>query len=145
MVAAGGPVLPSWEAPPPKWLLEFMGDAKTFGILSLMEPYDSFRVAHDGVFFGVNMAIPLTLRNYVVVARLAIQHLIMVNGLNRFKRRRIVARLTVVGCIRMVNGFTDCQFSIVTGCAGSQHFIVIHGNDRFKSDGCVAGFAFVRS
>jgi glycosyltransferase involved in cell wall biosynthesis len=57
MVAAGGPVRPSWEAPPPKWLLEFMGDAKTFGILSLMEPYDSFRLAHDGVFFGVNMAI----------------------------------------------------------------------------------------
>jgi glycosyltransferase involved in cell wall biosynthesis len=57
MVAAGGPVRPDWEAPPPKWLLEFMGDAKTFGMLSLMEPHNSFRLAPDGVFFGVNMAI----------------------------------------------------------------------------------------
>lgn len=57
MVAAGGPVRPSWEIPPPNWLLEFMGDAKTFGILSLMEPYDDFHLTADGVFFGVNMAI----------------------------------------------------------------------------------------
>jgi glycosyltransferase involved in cell wall biosynthesis len=57
MVAAGGPVRPVWEAPPPKWLLDFMGDAKTFGALSLMEPYDSFRLDLDGMVFGVNMAI----------------------------------------------------------------------------------------
>src|SRR6266545_3828623 len=52
MVAAGGPVRASWEAPPPKWLVEFMGEGKTFGILSLMEPYDDFRLNSDGEFFG---------------------------------------------------------------------------------------------
>ncbi len=57
MVAAGGPVRPVWEAPPPKWLLQFMDDAKTFGILSLMEPHDSFRLDPIGMIFGVNMAI----------------------------------------------------------------------------------------
>jgi glucosyl-dolichyl phosphate glucuronosyltransferase len=57
MVAAGGPVRASWEVPPPKWLVEFIGEAKTFGILSLMEPYDDFRLNPDGIFFGVNMAI----------------------------------------------------------------------------------------
>ncbi len=57
MAAAGGPVRPIWEASPPKWLLEFMGDAKTFGILSLMEPYEEFRLDAKGFFFGVNMAI----------------------------------------------------------------------------------------
>ncbi|MGE5303764.1 MAG: glycosyltransferase family 2 protein, partial [Alphaproteobacteria bacterium] len=57
MVAAGGPVRPVWEAPPPQWLLNFMGDARTFGTLSLMEPYDSFRLDPDGMVFGVNMAI----------------------------------------------------------------------------------------
>jgi len=57
MVAAGGPVRASWQAPPPKWLVEFMGDAKTFGIFSLMEPYNDFRLNPDGIFFGVNMAI----------------------------------------------------------------------------------------
>jgi glycosyltransferase involved in cell wall biosynthesis len=57
MAAAGGPVRPSWETPPPQWLVEFMGDVKTFGILSLIEPYDDFRLNADGIFFGVNMAI----------------------------------------------------------------------------------------
>ncbi len=57
MAAAGGPVRAAWEAPPPQWLIEFMGDVKTFGMLSLMEPYEDFRLAADGIFFGVNMAI----------------------------------------------------------------------------------------
>jgi glucosyl-dolichyl phosphate glucuronosyltransferase len=57
MGAAGGPVRASWEVPPPKWLAEFMGDAKSFGMFSLMEPYDEFRLNSDGEFFGVNMAI----------------------------------------------------------------------------------------
>jgi glycosyltransferase involved in cell wall biosynthesis len=57
MVAAGGPVRASWDAPPPNWLVEFMGEGKTFGILSLREPYDHFRLNSDGEFFGVNMAI----------------------------------------------------------------------------------------
>ena len=57
MAAAGGPVRPIWEEPPPEWLLEFMGDAKTFGCLSLMEPYDQFRLDTEGFFWSVNMAI----------------------------------------------------------------------------------------
>ena len=57
MVAAGGPVRPVWDAPRPAWLVEYMGDKKTFGIFSLMEPYSDFRLANDGFFWGVNMAI----------------------------------------------------------------------------------------
>lgn len=57
MAAAGGPVQPIWDTSPPKWLLDFIGDSKVFNILSLMKPYDSFRLAPDGFFFGVNMAI----------------------------------------------------------------------------------------
>jgi glycosyltransferase involved in cell wall biosynthesis len=57
MVAAGGPVRPVWEVPPPEWLLHFIGDAKTFGPLSLMEPHDEFRLDTQESFFGVNMAI----------------------------------------------------------------------------------------
>jgi len=57
MAAAGGPVRPIWEVPPPKWLLEFIGNAKVFGCFSLMEPYQDFRLDPKGVFFGVNMAI----------------------------------------------------------------------------------------
>jgi glycosyltransferase involved in cell wall biosynthesis len=57
MVAAGGPVRPSWESPPPKWLLQFMAGSKTFGIFSLMEPYEDFRLNLQIIFFGVNMAI----------------------------------------------------------------------------------------
>lgn len=57
MAAAGGPVRASWESPPPQWLIEFIGDAKTFGLFSLMEPSSEFRLNGHGVFFGVNMAI----------------------------------------------------------------------------------------
>jgi glycosyltransferase involved in cell wall biosynthesis len=57
MVAAGGPVRPSWKTPPPKWLTEFMRDSKTFGMFSLMEPYEDFRLEPHGMFFGVNMAV----------------------------------------------------------------------------------------
>lgn len=57
MAAAGGPVRPAWQVPPPDWLLDFMGDAKTFGHLSLMEPYQEFRLDPRGYFWGVNMAI----------------------------------------------------------------------------------------
>ncbi len=57
MVAAGGPVRPIWEAPPPQWLLDYMGDSKIFNTLSLMEPYGEFRLDSQGFFFGVNMAI----------------------------------------------------------------------------------------
>jgi GT2 family glycosyltransferase len=57
MMAAGGPVRPIWETPPPDWLIEFIGDAKMFPILSLMEPYQKFHLDSKGFFFGVNMAI----------------------------------------------------------------------------------------
>ena len=57
MVAAGGPVRPIWEVPPPQWLLDYMGDSKMFPILSLMEPYAELRLDSQGFFFGVNMAI----------------------------------------------------------------------------------------
>jgi len=57
MVAAGGPVLPVWESPPPRWLLEFIGDATTFGVLSLMEPYQGFSLDSKNFFFSLNMAI----------------------------------------------------------------------------------------
>jgi glycosyltransferase involved in cell wall biosynthesis len=57
MAAAGGPVRAFWETPPPPWLIAFMGDEKTFGMFSLMEPFNNFRLMSDGMFFGVNMAI----------------------------------------------------------------------------------------
>ncbi len=57
MVAAGGPIRPVWETPPPEWILEFIGNAKDFGILSLMEPYKEFQLGSNVHFFGVNMAI----------------------------------------------------------------------------------------
>ena len=58
MVAAGGPVRPIWETPPPTWLVDFMADyPEMFPVLSVMEPYHEFRLGSDGWFFGVNMAI----------------------------------------------------------------------------------------
>lgn len=57
MAAAGGPVRAVWEQTPPNWLVEFMAGAKDFGILSLMEPHDRFRLEAKGYFYGVNMAI----------------------------------------------------------------------------------------
>ncbi len=57
MAAAGGPVRPVWAAPPPRWLLDFMGTNSGFGILSLMEPYQEFHLDRGISFFGVNMAI----------------------------------------------------------------------------------------
>jgi glycosyltransferase involved in cell wall biosynthesis len=58
MAAAGGPVRPVWETQPPRWLLDFMRlYPGMFPILSLMEPFQEFRLAADGLFFGVNMAV----------------------------------------------------------------------------------------
>src|SRR5207244_2638099 len=56
MTAAGGPVRPAWEAPPPPWFTQFMED-KSCGILSLMEPFEEFRLGPEAFFWGVNMAI----------------------------------------------------------------------------------------
>jgi len=57
MVAAGGPVRPIWEKPPPQWLVEYMDGSKSFPIYSLMDPFDEFRISKNNVFFGVNMAV----------------------------------------------------------------------------------------
>jgi GT2 family glycosyltransferase len=57
MAAAGGPVDPVWETPPPSWLTDLMGTSGTFGPLSLMCNTGGFSMCADGVFFGVNMAI----------------------------------------------------------------------------------------
>jgi glycosyltransferase involved in cell wall biosynthesis len=57
MAAAGGPVRPVWETPPPQWLLRLVRMSPRFPILSLMEPYHEFRLDEKGYFFGVNMVI----------------------------------------------------------------------------------------
>jgi glycosyltransferase involved in cell wall biosynthesis len=58
MAAAGGPVLPEWECAPPAWLSTFMqADPTMFPVLSLLDLSREFRLTHDGIFFGVNMAI----------------------------------------------------------------------------------------
>lgn len=57
MAAAGGPVRPLWETPPPEWVFKFWGNGKVFGVLSLMEPFREFLLTPEGYFFGVNMAI----------------------------------------------------------------------------------------
>jgi glucosyl-dolichyl phosphate glucuronosyltransferase len=58
MAAAGGPARPVWEVPPPHWLPRFMQTQPTmFPILSVLEPFNEFRLSADGYFFGVNMAI----------------------------------------------------------------------------------------
>jgi glucosyl-dolichyl phosphate glucuronosyltransferase len=57
MAAAGGPIRIVWESPPPKWLIEYIGQAKMFPILGLLDVYDEFRLDPKGFFFGGNMAI----------------------------------------------------------------------------------------
>ena len=57
MVAAGGPVRPVWEEPPPAWLLDLIGPSRNFGALSLMQGSGHFTLSAHGGFFGVNMAI----------------------------------------------------------------------------------------
>lgn len=58
VAAAGGPVTPAWEAPPPGWLEGMMShNVREFGILSLMQPFDDFRMDEECYFFGVNLAI----------------------------------------------------------------------------------------
>ena len=57
MEAAGGPVRPAWDKPPPRWLVEFIDDQPSFPYLSLMEPHQEFRMGADCYFFGVNMAV----------------------------------------------------------------------------------------
>ncbi|MCA1645028.1 MAG: glycosyltransferase [Chloroflexi bacterium] len=58
MAAAGGPIRPVWEAPPPAWLTALMHVNPTmFPVLSLLDLSPQFQLRRDGFFFGVNMAI----------------------------------------------------------------------------------------
>lgn len=57
MAAAGGPVRPVWEVPPPPWFVRYLNETKLWGILSLMEPFEEFRLGPEAFFWGVNMAI----------------------------------------------------------------------------------------
>ena len=57
MVAAGGPVLPSWNETPPRWLLEYIGNNQIFPMLSRMKAGQKFHLTRNGVFLSVNMGI----------------------------------------------------------------------------------------
>jgi GT2 family glycosyltransferase len=57
MAAAGGPVRPVWESPPPDWVMECAKTQPVFGVLSLLDMGGEFFMKKDGIFFGVNMAI----------------------------------------------------------------------------------------
>jgi glycosyltransferase involved in cell wall biosynthesis len=58
MAAAGGRVLPKWDAPPPAWLSAAMQrDPSMFPALSLLDLSPRFQLSADGIFFGVNMAV----------------------------------------------------------------------------------------
>lgn len=57
MAAASGAIRLAWEVPPPRWLLDFIGGAKEFGLLGLRESYPDLRLDPDGVLYGGNMAI----------------------------------------------------------------------------------------
>jgi glycosyltransferase involved in cell wall biosynthesis len=57
MAAAGGPIEPAWEGPPPAWLTRYMQGKGDFGILSLRAGSDQFTLQKDAYFYGVNMAI----------------------------------------------------------------------------------------
>lgn len=57
MAAASGAIRLAWEKLPPQWLVDYIGDAKDFGLLGLRESYPDFRLEPDGVLYGGNMAI----------------------------------------------------------------------------------------
>lgn len=57
LVAAGGPVRPEWERPPPEWLLRYLAGRPHFGPLALIDAFDEFRVGKEVMLFGNNMAV----------------------------------------------------------------------------------------
>jgi glycosyltransferase involved in cell wall biosynthesis len=57
MAAAGGHAIPFWEQPPPEWLLDYIGDSKSFPVLALIRLSDNFSISSDNIFFGCNMVI----------------------------------------------------------------------------------------
>jgi glycosyltransferase involved in cell wall biosynthesis len=57
MAAAGGPSRPVWETPPPAWLLQYLRETELWGVFSLMEPFEEFRMDEQAFFWSLNMAI----------------------------------------------------------------------------------------
>lgn len=57
MSACGGCIKPLWQAPPPHWLVEYIGAERFFGPYALMEQANSFVLGPDVFFFGCNMAL----------------------------------------------------------------------------------------
>lgn len=57
MAVASGTIRIAWESPPPRWLLDYIGDAKVFGILGLRDLGTDFHLDPRGVIFGGNLAI----------------------------------------------------------------------------------------
>jgi glucosyl-dolichyl phosphate glucuronosyltransferase len=57
LAAAGGPSRPNWEVPPPAWLLQYLRETQLWGILSVMEPFEEFRMDREAFFWSLNMAI----------------------------------------------------------------------------------------
>jgi glycosyltransferase involved in cell wall biosynthesis len=57
MVAAGGPSLVEWDAPPPQWLHDWVERQHSCFQLSVRDLGPEFRLGPDEMFWGVNMAI----------------------------------------------------------------------------------------
>ncbi|MCB0323958.1 MAG: glycosyltransferase family 2 protein [Bdellovibrionales bacterium] len=55
VVAGGGPIRPIWDDPAPKWLLDYIGSSRNFGILSLLDLELASQVGPDALFYGANM------------------------------------------------------------------------------------------
>lgn len=53
---AGGRVDLAWEQEPPQWLVDFIGDRETFGLLSMVNLHSGFFVSGKISLYGVNMA-----------------------------------------------------------------------------------------
>lgn len=56
MAAAGGPVHPAWEVPPPRWLSAHIGVPEDY-TFALRDDGTPFTLSKDGYFFSNNMAI----------------------------------------------------------------------------------------
>jgi glucosyl-dolichyl phosphate glucuronosyltransferase len=56
LAAAGGPVLPRWEVPPPSWVLAYVAAVPDAGVYALLPPPPADRIGRDIAFNGCNMA-----------------------------------------------------------------------------------------
>jgi glycosyltransferase involved in cell wall biosynthesis len=57
VLVSGGRVVPLWEAPPPRWLLDYISGNWYFGPYALMDQGPEFFTGTDVWFFSCNMAI----------------------------------------------------------------------------------------